>query len=231
LFVKPFFVLLVLLLLPAGARAQVIINQAALQQLAGGTVAAAPAPVVKKVALRPVVHHRRLVAHVVPAVVKLLPPPPAPPPVVAKAPVPVVAVPVVAAPVLPKVFSLLVPQKPHVATAVVKPLAPVVAAPGSVVLRFAAGDDSLPGGAQAALAPICQQAAMANLVVIDAFAPPSGGDPSGPMRESLSRALAVKDALTSCGVPAAKIIPRADGTTGSDLSTARVTLAGGGVEN
>jgi hypothetical protein len=219
---------LVLLLLPAGAWAQVIINQAALAQLAGGAAAAAPAAVVKKVALRPVVRHKRMVMRVVPAVVKVLPPPPAPPPVVAAAPV--VAVPVLAAPVLPKVFSLLVPPKPHVATAVVKPQAPV-ASQGAVVLRFAAGDDTLPAGAEGALAPICQQAGMASLVVIDAFAPPSGGDPSGPMRESLSRALAVKDALTSCGVPAAKIIPRADGTTGGDPATARISLTGGGVEN
>lgn len=219
---------MVLLLLPAGAWAQVIINQAALAQLAGGAVAVTPAPVVKKVALRPVVRHKRMVMRVVPAVVKVLPPPPAPP-VVATAPV--VAVPVVAAPVLPKVFSLLVPPKPHVATAVVKPQAPVAAAAGAVVLRFAVGDDTLPAGAEGALAPICQQAAMASLVVIDAFAPPSGSDPSGPMRESLSRALAVKDALTSCGVPAAKIIPRADGTTGGDTATARISLTGGGVEN
>jgi len=220
---------LALLMLPAGARAQVIINQAALQQLAG---APAPAPVVKRVALvKPVVHARRKLVRVVPAVVRVLPPPPAPPPVVAAAPAPVVAVPVVAAPVLPKVFSLLVPAKPHVATAVVKPQAPVAAAQGAVVLRFAAGDDSLPDGAQAALTPICQQAAMANMVVIDAFAPASGDDPSGPMRESLTRALAVKGALTGCGVPAAKIIPRADGTTGGDTATARVTLTGGGVEN
>lgn len=227
--VKAAILILVLCLVPLGARAQVIINQAALQQLAGTP---APAPVVKRVmAVRPVVRWRRPAVRVVPAAIRILPPPPAPPPLLATAPAPVVAVPVVAAPVVPKLLSLLTPPRPRVATAVVKPQAAAAAAPGAVVLRFAAGDDSLPDGAQAALAPICQQAAMASLVVIDAFAPASGSDASAPMRESLNRALAVKGALTGCGVPAAKIIPRADGTTGGDTATARISLTGGGVEN
>jgi hypothetical protein len=45
------------------------------------------------------------------------------------------------------------------------------------------------------------------------------------MRNSLARAFAVRDALTACGVPAAHIIPRADGAVaGKDPNSAVVSL-------
>jgi hypothetical protein len=48
---------------------------------------------------------------------------------------------------------------------------------------------------------------------------------SAPMRNSLTRAFAVRDALTACGVPAAHIIPKADGpVAGRNPDTAVVSL-------
>jgi len=82
-----------------------------------------------------------------------------------------------------------------------KPLAPVQ-------LSFAPGSADLPANAAAALKPFC---ATGGMVSIDAHAPASPADPSVAMRLSLSRAMAVKNALTACGVPAQNIVPRAMG--------------------
>ncbi len=124
--------------------------------------------------------------------------------VAAKPPVVVVPVPVVAKPAVP------VPKP--------TPLPPVM-------LRFAADSADLPENAAAALQPVCGRAKVGGVVAIDAYAPGSASDPSVAMRLSLSRALAVRDALAACGVPAARLVPRADGNAaGKDSSAAQVSV-------
>lgn len=179
-------------------RAQVVINQAALDQLAGiKTVVAVGAAAVVPVKPRP---RPRVVVHVNPvvAVVAVKPVVPAPAPVVAKP-----VQPVVAKPVVPKLPPL-----------------------GPVTITFAAGDTDLPANAAAALQPICALAGADGLVSIDAYAAASGGDISAPMRNSLTRAFAVRDALTACGVPAAHIIPKADGAVAGKSPDAAVVSLG-----
>jgi hypothetical protein len=210
---------------PVAARAQVVVHQAALDQLAGIAPVAAVPVVARKVAHRPAARRVKVVKR---AGVVLGPsalvgksmmgsPPPEP---VAK---------VVAKPAPEKPFVPAVPVKPVVTVAVAKPAPALPALPGVVVLQFADGDDALPGNAAAALRPVCAAAKSAGFVAIDAYAPADIDDPSAAMRLSLSRAFAVRDALTVCGVPAIHIIPRADGAAG-DASTARITI-GQGREN
>lgn len=203
---KPVYIAVLLSLLPLAARAQVVINQAALEQLAGvKPVAAIPvaAPVVARPRPRPVKH---IIPRVKPVVAVLAPvaakPAPATPPAPAPAPVPVQ--PVVAKPPPP-------PKLP--------PASPVT-------IAFAAGDTDLPAGATAALQPICSRAGAGGLVMIDAYAAADGTDISAPMRKSLTRAFAVRDALTACGVPAAHIIPKADGAVAGKNPDAAVVSLG-----
>jgi len=238
--VKPFIfavVLLPLCLMAGLGRAQVVVNQAALNQLAG---IVPPAPVVA----RPVVHrvyHRRVakpavVAPVVVAAVKLPPP---------KVKTPASASP--APPMDPQARAALDAAKqaeavreanqkfaqaasaPVVPTALPKPAPPLPPVPGTtaIVLTFAPGGADLPGGAASTLKPVCKRAGADGIVAIDAYAPADPADPSAAMRLSLSRAFAVRDALTACGVAAAHIIPRADGAAGGDTGIARVSLSGG----
>ncbi len=123
--------------------------------------------------------------------------------------------------VAPKPIAVV--AKPPVAPPVVVP-APL--APVSV--GFAPHSADLPLGAAAALQLLCRQAGAGGLVAIDAYAPADSSDKSAPMRLSLSRAMAVRDALVACGVPPSHIIPRADGAVaGHGPDTAIVGLGVG----
>ncbi len=187
--------------MPACARAQVSVNPAALEQLAG---VFSPPPAVVAAPARKLVHHvvHRAVVVVKPQAPKVVTPVPPVQPVVAKPVAP--AVPPTTAPPIPVVVKPVLP----------KPL----------VLAFGTGSSALPGDAAGALQPFC--AAHGATLIIDAYAPPDPADPSAAMRLSLSRAFALRDALAACGVPAAQIIPRADGATGNNLETARVFISG-----
>jgi hypothetical protein len=124
---------------------------------------------------------------------------------------PILAKPVIAQPATPTTI------KPAPAAPPPKPLAPIS-------IRFAPGSAALPAGAAAALAPYC---AAPGQVAIDARAPGDPDDPSVAMRLSLSRALAVRDALAACGVPGTRILPRADGAVpGADENQAVVGVPG-----
>ncbi len=184
--------------MPEAARAQVFINQAALDQLAG-VQAPAAAPDTEVQSVRKPVFHRHVMAHVLAVAIR-----PVAPAVGAPKPAPAIQ-PVVAkpAPVIP----------------------PKLLSAAPVTISFVAGGTDLPASAAAALQPICARAGADGLVTIDAYGPADGNDVSAPMRTSLTRAFAVRDALTACGVPAAHIIPRADGAvTGKDPESAVVSL-------
>ncbi len=195
---KPIYLALLFASLPALASAQVIFHQAALDQLAGiaPPAVSSPAPVLHQAEM-PRVHKRAA-----PKPVMVAAKPAVAPSATAPAPTPTPAVP-----------PVLVPP-------VVK-LPP----PAPVTVNFAAGGTDLPADAAASLKPICDRAGATGLVGIDAYAAPDHSDISGPMRLSLTRALAVRDALTGCGVPAAHIIPRADGAVAGHASdSATVSL-------
>ncbi len=142
-------------------------------------------------------------------------PPVAAMPVSAEMPHP--AVHVVHKHVVPKMLAVVAkpPAAPPVAVAPVMPAAPaapVVLAPlAPVSVSFAPDSADLPAGAAAALKPVCERAGAGGLVAVDAYAAADASDISAPMRLSLSRAMAVRDALVACGIPASNIIPRADG--------------------
>jgi hypothetical protein len=124
----------------------------------------------------------------------------------------------------PPVVAAVARSAPPAPTPVVArpPPKPVVIAP--VALRFAAGSAALPGNAAAALRQICTQSG--GFVAVDATAPGDPSDPSVAMRLSLARALAVRDALTACGIPGTRILPRALGDLpGRDDNAALVTGA------
>jgi hypothetical protein len=210
--VKPIILFVALCLMPAAARAQVTVNPAALQQLAGFVVSPPrpAAPVVPHMVHR-TAHKIRPRAAIVmikpPATLAPKPvafkPAVSPAPVVSRAPAPV---PVVAKPVPPP------PPKP--------------ALPAPLVVAFASGSAALPGDASAALKPFC--AAKGATLIIDAYAPGDPSDPSAAMRLSMSRAFALRQALTACGVPGAQIIPRADGAAGQNLESAKIFVSGAG---
>jgi hypothetical protein len=121
--------------------------------------------------------------------------------------------------VKPKAMVVPVVAKPVVSPAPPKPPAPLPV----LALRFASGDSNLPAGAAAALKPFC---AATGLVVINALAPGDPSDMSGAMRLSMARAFAVRDALTACGVPSTRIIPRAMGSVaGQDEDVTKVSTA------
>lgn len=196
---RPYPIALILAaLLPSLAAAQVKINPAALAQLAGippARPAAAPAPPAK-----PAWHPSRRVIRVVkPAPLKPLPAPAAP--AVAK-PVPAKAAPAKAAPARP---AVAVPPAPALGAPAPAP----VATPQALVVAFAPGSATLPAGTTAALKPFCETR---GVIGIDARAPADPSDPSLAMRLSLARALALRDALTSCGVASQNILPRALGS-------------------
>jgi len=222
--VKWVALIVALSLVPVAARAQVTVNPAALQQLAGFVVAPPPAPAPPVV--RHVVHRAAHKIRPRAAVVMVKPPAAvAPKPVVFKPVVPAAPavvtpapVPVVAKPVVP-------PAAPLAAPAPVPVIAkPVLPAP--LVVTFPAGSAALPGNAGAALQPFC--AAKGATLIIDAYASGDPSDPSAAMRLSMSRAFALRQALTACGVPGANIIPRADGAMGNNLESARVFISGAG---
>jgi hypothetical protein len=84
-----------------------------------------------------------------------------------------------------------------------------VVTPQALVVDFAPGSASLPAGTGAALKPFCEAH---GVIGIDARAPADPSDPSIAMRLSLARALALRDALSSCGVASQNILPRALGS-------------------
>jgi hypothetical protein len=94
---------------------------------------------------------------------------------------------------------------------------------GAIAIAFAAGSSDLPPGAAGALSPLCHAA---GFVTINATAPNAVGDPSAAMRLSLNRAFAIRAALTACGIPSSRIIPRSLGAVpGHAEDTAQVSLA------
>ncbi len=124
----------------------------------------------------------------------------------------------VAKPVLPAPVTAPIAKPVAAAARVAAPLpapkAPAAPAlpppPLAASLIFAAGSAALPANAGAALKPFCKST---ELISIDAHARQAmPSDPSIAMRLSLARALAVRDALAACGVPAQNILPRALGT-------------------
>jgi hypothetical protein len=132
-------------------------------------------------------------------------------------------IPVFAAPAPPVVHHA---RQRHLAILLVRPAAPMVAKPlppkpvpvvarvpapavlAPVTLMFAEGSADLPASAAPTLKPYCRAG---GVLAIDARAAGDPSDPSVAMRLSLARAMAVRGALVSCGVPAANIIPRALG--------------------
>jgi hypothetical protein len=99
------------------------------------------------------------------------------------------------------------PARP--AAAASPPPPPPPPPPAPLTLAFAPGSAALPANAAGALKPFCKTA---GVIGISARAPGDPSDPSVAMRLSLARALAVRDALTACGVPAQNILPRALGS-------------------
>jgi hypothetical protein len=127
---------------------------------------------------------------------------------------PAAPVQVASAAVVPKVVAPVKPAAP-VAPAVVRPVYK-----GPVTLKFAPGSDALPPGAAAALAGVC---GLTVPVTVDARAADDASDPSAALRLSLARALAVKAALTGCGVPGTRVLPRALGdVAGADENAVTV---------
>ena len=120
---------------------------------------------------------------------------------------------------VPVAARIVAPPAPKPAPAAPKPMAPVS-------LVFAPGSSTLPGNAAAALKPFCT--AMGQ-IAIDARAPADPSDPSAAMRLSLARAFTVRDALTACGVPGSRILPRADGDVPGQNEDE--TVVGGGPKN
>lgn len=183
-------------LVPAAAHAQVQIHPAALAQLAGispSPPARAAHPPVHRAAQRLVRHARR------PTKPAALPVPPPPAPGAAPGSTPATAAPAVT-PAVAKPVTM--PPK-----ALGTPPPPVI--PPPLTIRFAPGSAALPPQAQAALQAFCKTPAKLG---IDAKAAGDPNDPSVAMRLSLARALAVRDALTACGVNSTRIIPRALGS-------------------
>jgi outer membrane protein OmpA-like peptidoglycan-associated protein len=98
--------------------------------------------------------------------------------------------------------------KPKPAASPPPPAKALPPAPKPVTLSFAPGSADLPAGAALALHGFCT--APAN-IIIAAHAPRDASDQSAAMRLSLARALAVRDALSQCGVPPSRLIPQALG--------------------
>jgi outer membrane protein OmpA-like peptidoglycan-associated protein len=191
---------LALLLLPAISRAQVYVNQAALDQLAGVKPPASVAA--SPLPARHVVYRARARR-------------------AASRPLPVQAA--SAAAVAPK--GVTPPPAVVVVPAVAKPVVPVRPSyTGPVTIGFAPGSATLPAGTAARLAGVC---GVPGQVTVDARAADDPGDPSAALRLSLARALAVKAALTGCGVPATRVLPRALGdVAGADENVATVGAMG-----
>ena len=199
---KPYPIALILAaLLPSLAAAQVKVNPAALAQLAG----IAPARPAAVAAAKPVSPPPRRVIHAVkPAPLKPLAPPAAPAPAKPISAKPISAKPLPANP-MPAKPAVAVPPAPALGTQAPAP----VATPQALVVAFAPGSATLPAGTTAALKPFCETR---GVIGIDARAPADPSDPSLAMRLSLARALALRDALTSCGVASQNILPRALGS-------------------
>lgn len=189
-----------LLAAPLPALAQVTVNPAALQQLAG--IEPPPPMVVETAEPVPVVHHWTHHTHVA------APKPVAPEQVSARVVAPMVAKPV---PPVAQTAAHVPPPGPE------KPAAPVA-------LVFAPGSADLPANATSALKPFCTAPGK---VAVNARAPTDPSDPSGAMRLSLSRAMAVQAALTACGVPPQNILPRAQGAVPGQNEDEAVIGSGG----
>ena len=186
---KPYRIILILAaLLPAPVAAQVQVNPAALAQLAG-VAPTSPKPAPRPKPAPPVKHvwHevRRPMRVVEPAPLRHSP----------LKPTPIKPAPASAVPPAPALGAVQAPR----------PVAP----PPALVVAFAPGSASPPAGIGAALKPFCESQ---GVITIDARAPADPNDPSLAMRLSLARAMALRDALTSCGVASQNILPRALGS-------------------
>jgi hypothetical protein len=122
-------------------------------------------------------------------------------------------------PVLPVVAPLAAPQATPVAK-LAPPQAVAAKPPAPVTLAFLAGSAALPAGTAGALKPFCTTGFSVN---IGAHALANPASPSAPMRLSLARAFAVRDALVACGVPLAQILPLALGSTAGSDDLTRIT--------
>jgi len=131
-------------------------------------------------------------------------------------------------------LAYAVPARPRAAAAApapAKPLPatdpPALAMAAPVVVNFAPDSADLPPNTNRLLAPDCVHARAGGRLGVNAYAPAEGTDISAPMRLSMRRAFAVRDALAACGVPAENIIARAFGAApGQNTATATITLSG-----
>jgi len=125
-------------------------------------------------------------------------------------------------PVLVVAKPLAPPPQPKPAPAPPPPPAAALPpAPKPVTLSFAPGSAVLPAGAALALHGFCAAPAR---VIIAAHAPNDAASQSAAMRLSLARALAVRDALSQCGVPTTRLIPQALGAApGGDSDQTLIT--------
>jgi hypothetical protein len=201
--VKPYLFLLAgLIFFPPRAQAQVVINQAALDQLAGipPVVITAP-PVLRapshKIAYRPRLHRRI-----------------APRPAARLA-----SSRIVPQPVPPRKPSA---SAPPILAAVARPVLAKPAPPPSAAIIFASGASDLPAGIAGQLKPFCADKT-SGPITIDAYAAADPSDPSAALRLSMSRAFALRDALTACGIASASIIARADGANGKNPDRAVIS--------
>jgi hypothetical protein len=181
--VKPFLLLVTgLLLIAPDAGAQVIINPAALAQLAGIAPPVVSAPPVIREKPRKIAYRRVYRMRAKPVLAASR--------MVAK-PAPL-------------------PAKPVIQPAAARPAPPPAAKPLlPATIKFASGGAALPGNSAAMLKPFC--AHPGGMIMIDAYAAADPSDPSSAPRLSMSRAFAIRDALTACGIPSSSIIPRANG--------------------
>jgi hypothetical protein len=114
--------------------------------------------------------------------------------------------------------------QPVVAKPALPPAPPKPLLPHPAIIDFTAGGSDLPGDSAAVLKPFCAHSG--NIVTIDAYATANPNDPSQAARLSMSRAFAIRDALTACGVHSSNIIPRANGAAKTaDPDTAEVSAS------
>lgn len=177
-----------------------------------------------------------------PAVATQLPtvpamPPPAPPPSVANVAPPAAPAPATAAPAPPVVASTAPVPVPPAAEA--QPPAPpqVAVAPApspdrKLHVGFASGQSDLNSADTGAIAAFAHATPRGDTTSFEvaAHAPAPDGDASTARRLSLARALAIRGALVSAGVPAASIYVRALGAPpanqGGNADSAVVTVMG-----
>ncbi len=125
----------------------------------------------------------------------------------------------------PVALAVTKPKQVAVVPVVAKPVVPVIAKPAppappaNITLDFADGAATLPANATSALKPFCS---WSGTITINAHAAADPSNPSSAMRLSMERAFAIRDALTACGVPGAKILPVAAGAAGGTKTSVAI---------